>query len=250
MKNDWNSALYDDAHRFVFDLGAGVVELLAPQKGEKILDLGCGTGQLCAQIAEAGADVVGFDASLSMLAKARDTFPQMRWHQADARDFDFGNDFDAVFSNAVLHWIEEPEKVVARVFAALKPGGRFVGEFGGQGNVAVLHRSLRLAARDLDLPHFDERKFFPPLGKWATLLEEGGLETRFAWLFERPTPLQGEDGIKNWWRQFCASYLDELDASTRETLLNAAQQRAKPVLWRDGNWFADYRRLRFVAVRS
>lgn len=248
--NPWNAKLYDEAHDFVWQMGAGVVELLDPKAGELILDLGCGTGHLTAQIARSGADVIGFDASLAMLETARREFPHLDFRLADARDFNFAQRFDAVFSNAALHWILEPEAVIARVAHHLKPGGRFVAEFGGKGNIAALDSALHEAAQTLELPPFEPFNSFPSLGEYATRLENGGFETLFATLFDRPTPLDGPRGARNWLLQFRAAYLDSLDCKAREAVLDEAENRLRPILFRDGNWFADYRRLRFTARKT
>lgn len=250
MNTHWNADLYSDKHAFVFQLGAGVVELLDPQPGERILDLGCGTGELTARIAQSGAQVVGFDASPQMLERARAGFPHLDLRPGDGRDFDFGPDFDAVFSNATLHWIYDHEGVARSVHRALQPGGRFVGEFGGRGNVAQLEAALTEAARELGLPRFEGPNLFPSLHQFAESLEAGALQPVFLQLFERPTPLQGEDGIKNWWRQFRAAYLDSLAPDERDAVLERAEVLAKPHLHDENGWFADYVRLRFVAIKA
>src|SRR5262249_56540999 len=129
-------------HSFVWKHGAALIEVLAPRPGERILDLGCGTGHLTAQIAEAGAEVIGIDSSPGMIAEARRLYPHVRFEVADARDFALDAGFDAAFSNAVLHWIKEPERAIACVRRALKPGGRFVAEFGGRGDVRAIVAAL------------------------------------------------------------------------------------------------------------
>lgn len=247
---DWNTQTYDQNHDFVWQMGEGVVELLNPQPGEVVLDLGCGTGHLMARIAAAGARVIGFDPSSAMLESARRRYPQLEWRAADARDFDFPERCDAVFSNAALHWIHEPDAVIERVAHHLKTGGRFVAEMGGQGNVAALEGALRDAASALGLPPFAAFNYFPSIGEYAARLERGGLETRFAALFDRPTPLDGEDGPRHWFEQFRAAYLDTLSPAQRDAVLEEATARLRPVLRRENGWFADYRRLRFVAVKS
>src|SRR2546423_15463085 len=131
----WDPGLYDGKHAFVWQYGASLVELLQPRPGERILDLGCGTGHLTAQLAAAGANVLGIDSDAAMIEQARKAYPALHFEQRDARDFHFDEPFDAVFSNAVLHWIKEPERVIVCLRRALKPGGRFVAEFGGRGNV-------------------------------------------------------------------------------------------------------------------
>lgn len=248
MQN-WNAQSYDQTHGFVAQLGAGVVELLNPQAHETILDLGCGTGHLSAQIAQSSSHVVGLDPSPEMRQAARIHYPDMDFRAGDARNFAFPERFDAVFTNAVLHWIPDPQAVANNVFAHLKSGGRFVGEFGGHGNVAQLHGALDEAARARGLKPFDPNKYFPTIGHWASVLENVGFEVRTALLFDRPTPLEGPDGAYNWLQQFGAYYLDDLSAADRAAVARDAQERVRPTLLRDGQWFADYRRLRFVAVK-
>ncbi len=250
MSDFWNTNLYDSAHSFVTKYGEDVAALLNARSSEDILDLGCGTGHLTAQIAESGAHVVGLDASAKMLEVARETYPQIEWVEASATDFDLNRSFDAVFTNAVLHWILEPEKVAERVYAHLRNGGRFVGEFGGKGNVFVIQDALRQSAVELGLPTFEENKYFPSIGQWAKVLENAGFELQFATLFDRPTHLEGTDGPKTWLRQFRALYLEQLSESEQEAALDLAQQKLKGVLENENGWFADYRRLRFVAVKK
>ena len=141
----WDAKLYDDKHSFVWEKAKGVVELLAPKAGERILDLGCGTGHLTAEIGAVGAIVTGIDRSPEMIAKASAQHPGLEFKVVDARELSFDREFDAVFSNAALHWIPEPEKVIRAVAAALKPGGRFVAEFGGKGNIHRLMKSIESA---------------------------------------------------------------------------------------------------------
>lgn len=249
-KHEWDADLYGDKHAYVWRLGAEVVELLNPQAGEKVLDLGCGRGELSAQIAASGAAVVGLDASAPMLDKARQAFPDLRFEMGDGAEFDLGGDFDAVFSNATLHWIPDHIGVARCVSRALKSGGRFVGEFGGQGNVQALEAALAGAARDLELPPFVGPNRFPGLQDFAASLEGGGLRPTFLQLFDRPTPLVGADGARNWYRQFRAGYLDTLPSEAQDAVLERAETLAKARLFRDGVWFADYVRLRFVALKS
>jgi trans-aconitate methyltransferase len=245
----WDAGLYDDKHAFMWRHGESLVELLDPRPGERILDLGCGTGQLTARIASAGAAVVGLDQSPEMLEQARTAFPHLDLVPGDARDFAFAEPFDAVFSNAVLHWVRPPGAVVRCVREALKPGGRFVAEFGGRGNVRVIIAALRVAAARVDVP-WDDPWYFPGIAEYATLLEVAGLEVRFATLFDRPTPLEGEAGLRDWVRMFAGSLLDAVPVGRREDFLREVEEAARPHLRRDGGWFADYRRLRVLAVRG
>jgi len=245
----WDAGLYDGKHAFVWRHGASLVELLDSREGERVLDLGCGTGHLTAAVARAGAVVVGLDRSADMLAQARCAYPQLEFVQGDGRDFRFAEPFDAVFSNATLHWVRPPEAVARRVREALRPGGRFVAEFGGRGNVRAVAEALRAAAERLGLPPELPDWYFPSVGEYAAVLEQAGLEVRFAVLFDRPTPLEGEGGLRDWVAMFGRSVLDAVPAGRREEFLRAVEDAARPVLFRDGGWFADYRRLRVVAVR-
>jgi trans-aconitate methyltransferase len=245
----WDAGLYDDKHAFVWQYGASLVQLLAPKPGERILDLGCGTGHLTSQIAESGAQVVGLDHSDEMLAQARSAYPRLEFVQGDARDFTFTEPFDAIFSNAVLHWIRPPEVVIRCVHDALRPGGRFTAEFGGRGNVRRVLGVLRETAERMGLAPDLPDSYFPSLSEYATLLEAAGLEVRSALLFDRPTPLEGADGLRSWVKMFRGSTLESMPAERREEYLLAVEEAARPELFRNGGWFADYRRLRVVAVR-
>ncbi len=249
MAGRWDAGLYDDKHSFVWEHGAALLDLLAVQPGERVLDLGCGTGHLTARIAAAGAEVVGIDSSAAMVEQARRSYPDLRFEVADARDFSFAEPFDAVFSNAVLHWITEPERVVACVRRALRPSGRFVAEFGGGGNVKAIIAALDTAARRLGVGSFPCPWYYPSLGEYAALLERNGFEVTFAVLFDRPTPLEGEQGLRDWVRMFAADFVAGLAPERREDLLRLVEEEARPSLYQDGKWVADYRRLRVVARR-
>jgi trans-aconitate methyltransferase len=247
---DWDASLYDDKHAFVWRHGASLVELLAPRPGERVLDLGCGTGHLTAAIAETGAAVVGLDHSTEMLAQARAAYPQLTFTQADARTFSFAESFDAVFSNAALHWVRPPEAVVRCVRDALKPGGRFVAEFGGRGNVRGVIAAMLAAAERLGVPAQFPPWFYPTVGEYAVLLEAVGLEVRFATLFDRPTPLQGPNGLRDWVAMFGRVTLEAIPAGQHEDFLAAVEAAARATFYQNGTWVADYRRLRVVAVRQ
>jgi trans-aconitate methyltransferase len=244
----WDAGLYDERHAFVWKHGASLVELLAPQSGERILDLGCGTGHLTARIAASGARVVGLDASEEMLAQARATYPDLEFRTGDARDFTVEAPFAAVFSNATLHWVRPPEAAVQRMRAALEPGGRFVAEFGGRGNVRLICQAAQAALERLRLPIPEFPWYFPGIAEYATLLEAEGLEVRFATLFDRPTPLEGEQGLRNWIRMFGGRFLDAAPLLQQEEFFSLVEEMTRPDLFQGGIWKADYRRLRIVAV--
>lgn len=247
----WNAGLYDDKHSFVWKMGAGVLELLAPQSGERILDVGCGTGHLTAQIAAAGASVLGIDRSTEMIRQAKEKYPELRFEVMDAKEISLDQKFDAVFSNATLHWIKEPARVIDGVANLLHPGGRFVAEFGGKGNTAGFLEAVRQAWSDLQLPGYAPNPwFYPSIPDYAALLEQRGFEVTYAILFDRPTPLEdGERGLRHWIDMFCASFKENLTAPQSESLLNAIENHARPKLFHSDQWVMDYRRLRIVARR-
>jgi trans-aconitate methyltransferase len=243
----WDAALYDDKHSFVWKHGAALIELLAPRAGERVLDLGCGTGHLTARIAETGAEVIGIDSSPEMIEEAKRFYPGLTFGVVDARDFRFDEPFDAVFSNAVLHWVKPPEQAVACVRRALKPGGRFVAEFGGWGNVSTIVWALSAAARAIGLGAWEHPWYYPTIGEYASPLEREGLEVTHAFLFDRPTPLEGEDGLRHWAEMFARDLVDRVPREDRERFFRTFEEAARPTLYRDGTWSADYRRLRVVA---
>ncbi len=249
----WNALLYDDKHSFAWKRGADLIELLAPKEGERILDLGCGTGRLTAEIAARGASVLGLDNSPAMIARARSRFPKLRFEVADARDLDCSQEFDAVFSNAALHWMSESERVVQGIAGSLSPGGRFVAEFGGKGNLRQLLAGVREALEAMGIP-VDPRLnpwYFPSVAEYAALIEKHGLAVTLASLFDRPTPLEDyEDGMRNWFKMFGVPFLDRVPSNRREELLERIERALRPGLYRDGAWFVDYRRLRIVAIKE
>lgn len=247
----WNSALYDERHSFVWKLAEGVLELLDAKHGERILDLGCGTGHLTAKIAEAGAYVVGVDRSPEMVRKAREKYPALRFEVMDARELALGGAFDAVFSNATLHWIKEPEQVIVGIGKLLRPGGRFVAEFGGKGNTGEFVNAVERAWKKLGLPGPSPHPwYYPSVAEYAALLEKNGFEVTYAILFDRPTPLDdGERGLRNWLEMFGGSFTEGLPDTKRGRLKQEIEDQLHPILLRDGHWVMDYRRLRIVARR-
>ena len=245
--NRWDAQQYQGKHSYVWQLGGPLVEMLAPRPGERILDLGCGTGQLTAEIARSGAQVVGLDNSPAMLDQARRNYPGLNFVSADAAGFHFERPFDAVFSNAALHWVKDGEGAVQSIARALRPGGRFVAEFGGKGNIASI-----LAALDAVFGQEAQQKcpwWYPGIGEYASLLERHGLEVRNASLFDRPTPLQGEQGMEGWIEMFCGSYLRDLPAGEARRKVRELADRLRAKCYRDGVWTVDYRRLRVSAIR-
>lgn len=242
----WNARHYDSKISFVSRMGAGVVDLLSPQPGERILDLGCGTGDLTDQIARSGARPEGLDLSAAMVSRAGEKYPHLTFTQGNAEEFVAVHPYDAVFSNAALHWMRNPSAVIRTVFGALKPGGRFVAEMGGFGNIARLLRATETAlGRPVEHPWY-----FPKLGEYASLLEHQGFRVQFAALFDRPTPQEdGEDGLAHWLDAFGVGVLQDLEPDRRKQVYGRIAELARPDLFQDGTWVIDYVRLRIAATK-
>ncbi|NJS10991.1 MAG: class I SAM-dependent methyltransferase [Microcoleus sp. CSU_2_2] len=252
LQNSWNTSLYEQQHAFVWQYGESLLELLAPKAGERILDLGCGTGQLTKKIAESGAFVHGIDSSLSMITQARSNYPQLDFAVADARDFQVDKPLDAVFSNAVLHWIKQPDAARDCVEKALKPGGRFVAEFGGKGNVQAIVAAILSVLSEIGSsePEALNPWYYPSIGEYAGLLEKRGFEVSYAVLFDRPTLLEGGNaGMVNWIEMFAGGFFSGLSEEVRSQVINEVEQRLRSTQYRDGNWIADYRRIRVIAIK-
>ena len=249
MNSAWNPTLYDDRAAFVSALASDLVLWLRPREGESILDLGCGTGTLTAQIARQGARVLGIDRSLEMIESAREKYSDLSFEVADGQALTYSAEFDAVFSNAALHWMPRATDVLRGVERALRPGGRFVAEFGGAGCVGTVIRAVDeiLRAWGIDpTPYLSW--FFPSPARYAGLVEESGLVVRELRYFERPTPVAGEDGLSTWLALFQANLMNDLGPRWPELCVKASE-RCHSALFRDGQWWVDYVRLRVVATK-
>ncbi len=242
----WRPEEYARSASFVPELGRPVVELLAPQPGERILDLGCGPGDLTRTLLAAGATVVGVDRSEAMVSAAQRAGIDAR--VADGIDLPFHQEFDAVFSNAALHWMKsDPDAVLRGVRRALRGGGRFVAELGGLGNVRRLHSALEEELKDRGLdPATVDPWYFPSPEEYRARLEFAGFRVDRMELFPRPTALP--DGIESWLSVFAGPFFDALPADERPSARASVVERLRPVA-RDaqGTWVADYVRLRFRA---
>ncbi len=228
VSRSWNADRYQDQHSFVWQYGAALIDLLNPQPGEYILDLGCGTGQLTHAIAATGATVSGIDADAVMITTAQQQYPELSFAVADARNFNVKQPLDGIFSNAVLHWVKPPEQAVQAVADALKPGGKFVAEFGGKGNVQAIVKAVETVRKQQNLSPW----YFPSIGEYAHLLENHGLEVTFAAMFDRPTPLNdGDQGLANWLRMFGGALLAGLNADDVEGVLREVETLLRSQLY-------------------
>jgi trans-aconitate methyltransferase len=254
---DWNAERYDQKLGFVSSLGKGVLDWLRPKIGERILDLGCGTGDLAWEIAGTGATVSGLDSSSAMITAACSKYPALSFHHGYAENFAettlVDERYHAIFSNAALHWVKDASAVIRQLAIALVPGGRFAAEFGGNGNVETITGAIdQVLSEEFGLDA-DLRNpwYFPSLGEYATLLEEGGLRVTQAIHFDRPTLLaDGEQGLTLWLDTFGAAFFVGFAEDARAFAYQRIEELCRPALYRDGGWYADYKRLRVLAVTS
>lgn len=249
MNIQWDAEKYTSDFSFVHQYGGALLDLIDGE-GLSVLDLGCGNGALTKVISERGHHAEGVDASGELLQTARASYPELRFTQADAVSFQMGKQYDVVFSNAVFHWIEREKQpdMIAHVFDALKPRGQFIFEFGGHGNNALIHRALRREFEKRGLT-YEMPFYFPTIGEYTSLLERGGFLVRSALLLDRPTRLSGGDGLCGWVRMFVKTPFQGISPALAEEIICSAASELKGVLYHDGNWYADYVRIRCKAVK-
>jgi len=253
---DWDAQLYDKSHDFVAAYGESLLGLL-PDRLDFVVDLGCGTGALTGPLTAKAARVVGIDASPDMIAQARLRLPQVEFLVMDACEMPWNGCVDALFSNAALHWIEDQERLTATMARVLRPGGMLVCEFGARGNIGRLRAAFAevfqtaLGSEGLGPAYLNsERFYFPSADEYAARLARHGFAVRLAEEYDRPTPLKGgKEGLARWMSQFFAQDLDCLPPAAQENVFSAVADALRASLWDGGQWIADYRRLRVVAVK-
>ena len=252
IKNQWNTKLYNDKHSFVYHYGQDLIQLLNPQKNERILDLGCGSGQLTFEISQLCREIIGIDQSPEMIADARSNYKNIEFQVADASDMKFKEKFDAIFSNAVLHWVTNYEDLIKCVYDSLKSNGRIVFEFGGQGNIEIILNQLR---KSLLKKGYKKQSqlflwYFPSIGQYTTELEKRGFRVIFAQHFDRLTELHDqENGMKDWLSMFAQLFFEGVDSEDIEQIKQEVQQELKPKCFINKKWFADYKRIRVIATK-
>ncbi|HTA21277.1 MAG TPA: methyltransferase domain-containing protein [Polyangia bacterium] len=250
--NRWDPRLYNERAAFVTTAGHDLVELLAPRAGERVLDLGCGTGELTAMIAARGARVTGVDASEEMLATARARAPGLTFTVADGQALAYDGAFDAVFSNAALHWMPRVDDVVAGLARALARPGRFVAELGGKGNTGAIERAARGVLPRLGVdPQLRAWRTYPSPAEYAAVLERHGLRVRFMTHFDRPSRMDGEHGLRTWLTIFDEKIVRALGERAEEYFVEMESACRADLFRHDAEgpcWMIDYVRLRFNAT--
>lgn len=246
MNISWDAGGYRERFSFVPEYGEDVMNLLTVPKGSRVIDLGCGNGTLSKKLAGRGYQVLGVDASEEMIALARTDYPDLKFTVSDATTFSLEEKADAIFSNAVLHWIDKEKQPVllANIAGNLKPGGELVCEFGGRGCAEAVHSTLESCFEERGL-HYPRTFYFPTIGEYAPMLEQNGLMVEYAVLFDRPTVQQSEDGLTDWIHMFVKTPFAGVAPETEASILKEANKRLKGRLYRDGKWVIDYVRIRF-----
>tara|TARA_B100001142_G_scaffold40338_1_gene35944 strand:+ start:70 stop:843 length:774 start_codon:yes stop_codon:yes gene_type:complete len=251
--NGWNSSLYDKSFGFIQNMAYDLIDELSPQSGESIIDLGCGTGAMTHEIFRRGAAVEGIDSDYEMVQTAMARYPNIKFRCISGEEFTVKEPVDAVFSNAVLHWIKKPNPVIIKVAAALKPGGRFVAEMGGEGNVKILTESLLYALKEAGVSYNpdDFPWYFPTAQEYSRLLKSEGFEVISIRHFVRPTPLDNcPNGASDWYAMFASKFFIQVEKENVNKIISRATEIASQKLLKNGRWMADYTRLRFYAVRT
>lgn len=252
VKDYWNANLYDHSHSFVSKYGNSLVELLKPEVGESILDLGCGTGDLANKLFELGVKVIGVDLSENMISQAKEKFPNIEFKVQNATTMEYKDEFDAVFSNATLHWVREPKKALECIYSSLKTNGRFVAEFGGKGNVQIIANEIikEIENEGLEFEIENYPWYYPSIGEYTSLMESVGFRVTFAQHYDRPTPLEGDNGLRNWINMFGNQLLKEIHSTQKENIILRVESSLKPSLFDGEKWIADYKRIRVIGIKE
>ncbi|TRZ38640.1 class I SAM-dependent methyltransferase [Niallia circulans] len=253
VKQDtWNASLYDGKHSFVSNYGGDLISLLSPRPEEKILDLGCGTGDLASRLAGYDCEVIGIDNSPNMIAQAQKKYPHIPFFVEDATSLPFDSRFTAVFSNAALHWIKSPKQALTSIYNSLQQGGRFVAEFGGKGNVQIITDTIieEYATQGISFNWENFPWYFPSIAEYTQLMEEAGFRVVFAQHFDRPTPLDGENGLSNWIEMFGDSFFKGLSENKKAMITQKVSKKLHPQVYKDGAWQIDYKRIRVIGIKE
>ena len=251
MNIEWDADKYTADFTFVHQYGNSVIELIDADKGSSVLDLGCGNGALTKTLQEKGYLVKGLDASKDLLDIARKKYPAIEFKHGDATNFTLSESVDVVFSNAVFHWInqERQQDMLKSVYNALKKNGQFVFEFGGYGNNQRIHSALETIFLEYGY-HYEMPFYFPTISEYATLLENTGFIVKYAVLFDRPTELKGENGLKDWINMFVKTPFSVIEAEqVKEEIVDKVVEILRSDLYVNNKWHADYVRIRMKAIR-
>lgn len=248
MNIKWNAENYSDNFSFVYEYGEELTGMFTLGRGSRIADVGCGSGALTRKLCDMGYEVIGIDSSAEMLSLAKSTAPAASFMLADAAKFSLEKPADGIFSNAVFHWIDDLSALAKNLAANLRAGGELVCEFGGKGCAEAVHSALEDIFKAHGLKY--KRTFnFKSIGEFAPVLERHSLVPVYCTLFPRPTRQQGEDGLKNWIFTFLKEPFSAVPEGEREQIIAEAERDLRPMLYKDGEWYIDYVRIRVKAIK-
>lgn len=247
MKTQWDEKNYTQNFKFVHQYGEKLLDLITVRQGSFVVDLGCGNGALTAKLAEK-YNAVGIDSSPEMLRKAKSDYPEIDFLCDDACSFSLEKKADAVFSNAVFHWIENQDKLIENIARNLKTGGELVFEFGGKGCADTVHKALYKAFQKYGYEYRMDFNF-RSIGEFAPILEKHGFKVQYARLYDRPTPQNGENGLQNWIEMFVTTAFNGVAQNDKKSIIEETAKICRPVLFKDGVWYVDYVRLLMKAVK-
>ena len=245
----WDSRLYDSKYEFVSRYGEELLSLLNTGQKERVLDLGCGTGDLTNLIDRDAGEVIGLDKSPDMIKNARHKYPNLEFVQGDAANFDFDQPFDAIFSNAALHWVLDYKGCISSMSRNLRIGGRLVLEFGAKGNINTIVQALRSVLIESGFSKQAELElwYFPSVEEYTNELKMEGFEIVYASQFDRPTELSADIG--DWLNMFAGPFFREIPEYDKEKIVGQVIEMTRPHCYRNGKWYADYKRIRIVAMK-
>jgi len=245
----WNTELYQDKHGYVAEYGKELLEYVADDKTQTILDLGCGTGELTNELAQKASIVIGIDGSESMIRKAGETYPEIEFHVMDACSLKWQDYFDVVFSNAVFHWIQDQPSLLKSIYNALKPNGKLICEFGADGNIAKIQKSFHDVTKKYGYDYTNPF-YFPTTPEYKQLLEQAEFNIELIVDYDRPTVLKdGEFGLRNWLKQFFARDLSSFATNRQVDIFETIEKSLYSDLWNGKQWIADYQRIRVIASK-
>ncbi len=248
MIKSWDSNHYTDNFQFVHKYGNDLINFLTVPNDSFVVDLGCGNGAITESLYKKGFRVLGIDASESMLEKAKHLHPELNFELADACKFKLEEKADAIFSNAVFHWIDNHNRLVDNISSNLKTGGELVFEFGGKGNAEIVHNALEESFKSKGLKYKNNFNF-RSVGEFAPILERYGFKVEYAALFDRPTEQIGENGLENWINMFLDSAFEGMKIDLKNEIIAQAVEICRPKLYVNGKWWIDYVRIRMKATK-
>ncbi|MFS3930297.1 class I SAM-dependent methyltransferase [Priestia flexa] len=236
---------------FISSFGGNVMNVLSPQAGENILEIGSGNGYMANQLSSLGVNITGIDSSENMVEQSQHHYPHLQFMHVNALDLDYEDQFDAVFSKNTLHLIHPPSVVIKNIYRALRLQGRFVTEFNGKNHLyPVFNEVMRqLAVFNIISSDFSLPFYFPSIGEYTSLLEQHEFHVQSAIYFTHPLVLQHEDGLRNWLDTHASSLFKNITAETKQIIFNRVEDRLQETFFKHDEWYLPAASIRVQAVK-